>query len=144
MKTIAALLFAILILLGQMGCNPFDDRAEKDEIFRFAEENVEQLEVCIETGDFGVLEGSRVVEEVNLKEDHIEFYCGGAGFGSQTAYCGFYYTDDDDMHAVWCAPPAGTPLTGMGQGFSWQEEVGDNRYYTEHICGHFYYYEASF
>jgi 1-acyl-sn-glycerol-3-phosphate acyltransferase len=28
--------------------------------------------------------------------------------------------------------------------FAWQQENGDDRYYTEHICGHFYYYEASF
>ena len=28
--------------------------------------------------------------------------------------------------------------------FEWQESNGDNRYYTEHICGNFYYYEASF
>ena len=31
-----------------------------------------------------------------------------------------------------------------GSGFEWREANGDNRYYVEHICGNFYYYEASF
>ena len=85
---------------------------------------------------------------------HTSLYCNGhtsdvgcgvgAGVGSGTSYVGFYYSSNDDMTAVWCAPSSVNSLTASGNGFEWQEQNGDNRYYTEHICGHFYYYEASF
>ena len=39
---------------------------------------------------------------------------------------------------------SGGKLAPSGNGFEWQEANGDNWYYTEHICGNFYYYEASF
>ena len=48
------------------------------------------------------------------------------------------------MTAVWCAPGSAEDLVVSGDGFEWLQPDGDNRYYTEHICGHFYYYEASF
>ena len=74
----------------------------------------------------------------------MDFSCGGVGIGSATTYVGFYYTPDHNISAVWCAPSSPDSMTPLGNGYEWQEPNGDNRYYTEHICGNFYYYEASF
>lgn len=81
---------------------------------------------------------------INADEKLVEFSCGGAGIGSATSYVGFYYSPNDDMNELWCAPPFFSSLTPSGNGFEWHEQNGDNSYYTEHICEHFYYYEASF
>jgi hypothetical protein len=48
------------------------------------------------------------------------------------------------MTAVWCAPSSVYALSPWGNGYEWWEDGGDNHYYTEHICGYFYYYDASF
>ena len=82
--------------------------------------------------------------DIDADDTVVDFSCGGAGIGSSTSYVGFYYTLDNDMTAVWCAPSFASLLMASGNGFEWHEPNGDNRYYTEHICGNFYYYEASF
>lgn len=49
-----------------------------------------------------------------------------------------------DITAVWCAPSSVYALSPWGNGYEWWEDGSDNHYYTEHICGYFYYYDASF
>jgi hypothetical protein len=97
-----------------------------------------------EDKDFSDYENKGFIKKIDCDIHVVDFSCGGAGVGSGTSYVGFFYTADDDMAAVWCAPYSEASLEPSGSGFAWQEENGDNRYYTEHICGHFYYYEASF
>ena len=121
-----------------------DDRADKEDVIAFVRENEEALLEAIEQGELSDYEKKGVVRKINAEEAVVDFFCGGAGVGSGTSYVGFYYTPDDDMVAVWCAPVSADSLTASGDGFAWQESEGDNFYYTEHICGHFYYYEASF
>ncbi len=121
-----------------------DDSADKGEIFEFVCENEEELLKAIQDGDFSAFENQGFIKEIDANETVVDFSCGGAGVGSGTSYVGFYYTPDNDMTAVWCAPSSAGSLTPFGNGFVWQEPNGDNRYYTEHICGNFYYYEASF
>lgn len=137
MKIIMLLFFLILCWTG-------DDRAEKDRIFRLVQEDQQRLTFAIESGDFSYFDDSQVIQDIAVCENYVEFSCGGAGVGPQTAYCGFYYTETDDMYAIWCAPSGGETLTSAGEGYLWEEENGDNRYYTEKICDNFYYYEASF
>ena len=99
---------------------------------------------AIENGDLSAFEDKGFIQSIDADHGVVDFYCGGAGFGSSTSYVGFYYTAENDMTALWCAPSSADSLTPSGNGFEWKEPNGDNRYYTEHICGGFYYYEASF
>ena len=121
-----------------------DDRAGKEDVIAFVRENEEALLEAIEQGELSEYEKKGVVRKINAEETVVDFSCGGAGIGSGTSYVGFYYTPDDDMTAVWCAPFSEDSLRPSGNGYEWQEANGDNYYYTEHICGHFYYYEACF
>lgn len=121
-----------------------DDRAAPKEIFEFVREKEEELMEAIESGDFSDFENQGFIKDIIPEPWVVEFYCGGAGFGSATSYVGFYYSPDNSMTAVWCAPPSEGSLIPSGDGFLWEDPDGDNRYYTEHICGSFYYYEASF
>ena len=121
-----------------------DDSADKEEIFEFVSENEEELLKAIQNGEFSAFENHDFIKEIDADETVVDFSCGGAGVGSGTSYVGFFYSPTNDMTAVWCAPSSADSLTPSGSGFEWQEQNGDNRYYTEHICGNFYYYEASF
>ena len=151
------LLLVAIMLFSLSGCSDImggafflflvaagDDRADQDDIFEFVCENEEALIKAIEEGDFSGFENQGFIKDIDADPEVVDFSCGGAGVGSGTSYVGFYYSPSDDMAAVWCAPSSGSALTPSGNGFAWQEPNGDNRYYTEHICGHFYYYEASF
>lgn len=141
MKRTVLLLLTVCLLLT--GCISLDDRAEKGKILRLVKENRELLQQCIEQENFDSLRFFSIVQEIHTYSDHIDFYCGGAGFGPATAYCGFFYTETENMSAIWCAPGVDF-LTPSGDGYLWEEENGDNRYYVERICEHYYYYEASF
>ena len=151
------LLLAALMLFSLSGCSDIldgafflflvatgDDSADKDEVFDFVSENEEELLKAIEAGDYSAFENQGFIKDIDVDKTVVDFSCGGAGIGSATSYVGFYYTPENDMAAVWCAPSSASSLTPSGNGFEWQEPNGDNRYYTEHICGNFYYYEASY
>lgn len=154
-KKVVCLLLVVAMMLSLSGCTDIigsavfliliatgDDRADKGDVFDFVSENEEELLKAIETGDFSAYENQGFIKDIYAEKTVVDFPCGGAGVGSGTAYVGFYYTSENDMAAVWCAPPSASALTPSGDGFSWKSR--DNRYYTEHICGNFYYYEASF
>ena len=152
-----ALLLAVVMVFSLSGCSELvcgafflflvatgDDRADKDEVVDFVIENEEELLKAIEAGDFSAFENQGFIKDIDPDETVVDFSCGGAGVGSGTSYVGFYYTSENDMAAVWCAPSSASALKPFGSGYEWQEPNGDDRYYTEHICGNFYYYEASF
>lgn len=156
-KKVFAFLLAASMLLTLTGCSDWvggltflamvlmsDDSADKDEVFAFVQENEAALLKAIEDKDFSAYENKGFIKKIDCDIHVVDFSCGGAGVGSGTSYVGFFYTADDDMAAVWCAPYSEASLEPSGSGFSWQQENGDDRYYTEHICGNFYYYEASF
>ena len=157
MKKIICVLLILCMLLTLVGCSEIlgsayflflvvmgDDGAVKDDIFAFVREKENELLKAIQDGDFSDFENKGFIQDIDADKAVVDFSCGGAGIGSGTSYVGFYYTSDNDMTAVWCAPSSADLLTPLRNGFEWQEQNGDNRYYTEHICGNFYYYEASF
>ena len=156
-KKVFAFLLAVSMLLTLTGCSDLvggltflamvlmsDDSADKDEVFAFVQENEAALLKAIEDKDFSDYENKGFIKKIDSDIHVVDFSCGGAGVGSGTSYVGFYFTPDNDMTAVWCAPFSSSELTPYRKGFQWQEPDGDNRYYVEHICGNFYYYEASF
>ena len=136
-KDLAGAFFLSLVLTS-------DDSADKADIFEFVCEKEDELLKAIEDGDFSAFENQGFIKDIDANKMVVDFSCGGAGVGSGTSYAGFYFTPDNDMTAVWCAPFSSSELTPYRKGFQWQEPDGDNRYYVEHICGNFYYYEASF
>lgn len=132
------------ILLNLCACDTLDNRLSKDDIFNLVKENENLISDDIKNNNFDATKELDGIGEINLYDDIIEFSCGGAGFGPATAYCGFYYTEDDNMTAIWCAPESEADLEPYENGFLYEQENGDNRYYTEKICDNFYYYEASY
>ena len=157
MKKIICMLLVLCMLLPLAGCSDVlggaffvflvatsDDSADKDEIIEFVCEKEDELLKAIENGDFSAFENKGFIKDIDADETVVDFSCGGAGIGSGTSYVGFYYTPNNDMTAVWCAPSSSGSLTPSKNGFEWRESNGDNWYYTEHICGNFFYYEASF
>lgn len=157
MKKLVCVLLALCMLFSTAGCSDVfgtalflflvatgDDRANKDDVFKFVCEEEEVLLKAIEDGDFSDFENKGFIKSIDADTNVVDFYCGGAGIGSNTSYVGFYYTADNDMSALWCAPSSADLLTPSGNGFEWKETNGDDWYYTEHICDKFYYYEASF
>lgn len=122
-----------------------DDSADKDEVLAFVCDHEKELMKAVETADFSAFENQGFIRDIRTGDDVVDFSCGGAGVGSGTSYVGFFYTPDNDRTALWwCGPSSEASLERSGTGFEWREETGDNYYYTEHICGNFYYYEASF
>lgn len=157
MKKIACLVLTLCILLSLPACSKLfggalflfltaigDDSADKNEVFEFVSEKEEELRQAIEDGDFSAFENQGFIKNIEADDKIVDFSCGGAGIGSGTSYVGFYYTPYNDMTAIWCAASTVDCLTPSGNGFEWHETNGDNYYYTENICGNFYYYEASF
>ena len=157
MKKIICVLLVLCMSFSLVGCSDVvggafflflaatsDDSANKDDVFQFVCEEEEALLKAIEDGDFSAFENKGFIKSIDAAPNVVDFSCGGAGVGSGTSYVGFYYTSENNMTDVWCAPSSADLLTPSGNGFEWQETNGDNWYYTEHICGYFYYYEASF
>ncbi len=121
-----------------------DDRADQDDIFEFVRENEAEMLAAIEKGEIEAFGNRGVVKTVHESEMYIKFSCGGAGVGSGTSYVGFYYTANGSAAVIGESPSFAEKLVPCGNGFEWRETDGDNRYYTEQICGHFWYYEESF
>ena len=158
MKKFLCILLVLCLLFSLSGCAEkvlgsaiflflvatSDDSADKDEVFEFVSEKEEELLEAIKDEDFSAFENKGFIKSIDADETIVDFSCGGAGVGSGTSYVGFYYSPNDDMTAIWCVPSSVRALKPSGNGFAWKEYNGDNQYYTEHICGHFYYYEASF
>ena len=157
MKKIICMLLILCLSLPLTGCSDLldgaallslvllgNDSAKKADVFEFVRNQEDELMAAIRNRDYSAFENKGFIHEISTDRRGVEFYCGGAGIGSGTSYVGFYYTPDDDMTAVWCAPSSSDSLIPCGDGYEWREPDGDNRYYTEHICGNFYYYKASF
>ena len=121
-----------------------DDRVDKDAIFEYVRENEAGMLEAIEKGDIESFENRGVVKSVYESEAYISFSCGGAGIAPSGTYVGFYYSPNGTMLAKGYSPLIEAQLVPCGNGFEWREQNGDNRYYTEQICGHFWYYEESF
>lgn len=134
------LLLAIVFILH----NNYNDMISKEKIFSIVEQNASAIKEDINNNDFTFSMHLKGIKDINTQNNGIiDFYCGGAGFGPSTSYCGFYWSENDSISDIWCA---GTKdeIKPDGNGFSYHQVNVDNYYYTEKICDHFYYYTASF
>ncbi|MBQ9952025.1 MAG: hypothetical protein IJO98_07795 [Clostridia bacterium] len=142
MKKIAMLCLLSLLFLCT-GCEIVDHEANKQLVIQMVSENCDVLLADIAAKEFPYSEKIDGITSIHPEDDctFIEYVCGGHGIAPSSSYWGFYYAEDDDMTKIWCA---NEPLVPQGEGFVYQQPDGDNRYYTEHIVDHFYFYEASY
>ena len=126
----------------------YEGSSEKERILRYVKKHESLLLSCIEQHDFSPIEKDALLREIQIRDNYIDFSCGGTGFGPETSYWGFYYSEKYNMTAVFGPLPAGQLLQKSGRGFLWKESwydpKGDNIFYVEQIVDHFYYYEMSF
>ncbi len=121
---------------------------EKERIIRYVRKHEGLLLRYIEKRDDDILKNQPIIEQIRTNDTYIDFSCGGSGFGSETSYWGFYYSESDDLSALCPASSSKQELRKSGNGYvweeSWQNPRGDNTYYVEPIVDHFYYYELTF
>lgn len=135
------LTLSLVILIFSCQRNNIDEQAKITTLFQ---ENQELILSSVASGDFSQVEQLDGIDHVYVSEDYIEFSCGGAGFGPNTSYFGFFYSPTDDMTALdgGICPPE--ELVPSGNGYRWQEKTGDNEYYVEKLAEHFFYFQLKF
>ena len=144
MKKLIAVFAALLLLIVPLlqGCSILaemfkDERPPKEDIIKFVTDNKELLLSCVENGNYDAFADSEMVKNVYQYSDCVNFFCGGFGVAPSGGSRGFYYSPNDDMTCV--SSISDVELVPSGDG--WAMEQGDNCYYTELICDHFYYYD---
>lgn len=124
------------------------DSSEKSRIIHYVKKHESLLLSCIEQNDFSAVKKDAILQEIRVQDTYVDFQCQGAGFGPETSYWGFYYSDKYNMTAVLGPLPSGQFFQKSGSGYLWKESwydpKGDNSYYVEQIGDHFYYYEMHF
>ena len=85
----------------------------------YAEELLQQAEVAA-YDDYGPWDVTCLPEE-----KLVEFHTGSSGFGSETAYCGFYYSPDNQHKVCMQANDASLKVSESGNLADWYGE-GDN------------------
>lgn len=143
-------LFCVVVFLMARNGGGFKRPSDstQTQAMRICMENLDVLLADIAQNDFTRTEQISDFESVSVQYDEdagepvfVDYACGGSGFGPNTAYWGFYYSTDDDMTRIWCA---GEPLVPFQNGYVYRQTDGDDRYYTEQITDHFFYYEAQY
>ena len=130
---------AIIVMIGDMNV------PDKNEIFELVEKNQIEIKDAIEKNNFENIEKIKGIEDITVKENYIDFDCGGKGIGSATSYYGFYYSEDNAIDVTENIEyPKGETLKPDGKGYSWDELDGDNRFYVEKIIDGFFYYESHY
>lgn len=141
MRRIITGLVLICMFATFAGCS--QNHTEKSEVISLFQKNEEIFLQAANSGDYSSVERIWGVQSVYLSERYVKIDCGGAGFGPGTHYYGIFYSADDDLCAVDVAGPK-DQLVEYNDGYLYQEDDGDNRYYVETLGNHFYYYEAHF
>ncbi len=139
-------MFVIIFALAGSFSACTQNLTDKERIVTLFEQNEMLITDAVQTGDFEKVRQIKGIQNVYISEqyNYIDFECGGSGFGPSTHYYGFYFSPEDDLTAWNGGACPVQELIVDGEGYSWQEIDGDNRYYVEKIGDHFYYYEAHF
>ncbi len=138
---ILSFLLALLMFVSLESCS--GELNSREEVVALYQKNETAFLEAARTGDFAALGKIPGVQEVNLSDDHTDIYCGGTGFASATGYYGIFYSETDNLTAIWCAGPK-EELVADGNGYRYKEPGGDNQYYVEPLGNHYFYYEAHF
>ena len=137
---------------------------KREAIFQIVLQNRQTILEDTEQDDFSrtlaLFGGWEKKPSITKEGEGVFFYCYGTGFGPSTAYIGFYYAPWDGPAPIPdILPPWAKYFSVEGEelaqylepeenGFAWHEtEIdpgGDNNYYTEKICDHFWYYRLDY
>ena len=142
------IIIPMVLFMGLTQClnNDMNKSLSKNEIFDLVNKNYLIILNDIAIQDFQETSKLEGILDIYTQNGVLDFYCGGKGFGDSTSYCGFYYSENDLPIGVWCGAKTHETdeLITDGNGYTYREPEGDNRYYTERIREKFYYYEAHF
>ena len=141
-KLLPVFISLFLICLLFAFCSSLSNNLSQSQIYKLVQKHHDILLVDIQSGNFENALQLKSLRSVNRRGKEIDFYCGGSGFASATNYYGFKCDVDDDASFFEMENDVFLPL--HGQGYWWHEDDGDNSYYTQEICKHFYYYEAHY
>lgn len=144
MKRIKGLLAAVLLLcFCGAGCTPMGRAHSAARIINQDLQGITSLaEKILETGSVPEDAYYAGVERIGyVAPDWVEFRTGSRGLVPSAAYCGFYYSPEDQPMGY---QGADMELTEDGSGWAWEEAGGDNSYYTERIQFGWFYYEMYF
>ena len=158
------LVSSVLSVIRDIQARPLQRQTNKEALFETVRRNADTILEDIEQDDF-----SRILALFGKWEDQptvtregegVFFDCYGLGFGPSTAYIGFYYAPWDGPAPIpGIMPPWAGYFSAEGEelkqylepeenGFAWHEKHidpgGDNEYYTEKICDHFWYYRLDY
>ncbi|MBP3478023.1 MAG: hypothetical protein J6K03_00885 [Oscillospiraceae bacterium] len=141
MKKALALFLSVSLFIALAACSR--NLTDKNDIVSLFRKNEQTFLQAANSGDYSAVGRISGVQKVYASETYVDIQCGGAGLGSSTHYYGIFYSADDDLSAVDVAGPR-DKLVEYDDGYLYQEDGGDNRYYVEPLGNHFYYYEAHF
>ena len=119
-----------------------DNNLTQEQIAALVEGDPQSLLAIAQSEALEAMTRPQGVRKITRVEGTVDFYCGAGGKGADAAYYGFYYRPDGEPDAVYCGTRFGPAdqLQPEGDGFAIRRE--DKVYYTRHITGGFYYYEA--
>ena len=139
----ALLIFAVAIA-GVYVYYIRDEHLSQEQIYALVENNTAALEQIAQSDAPEQAKRPEGVKKIAVVDGTVDFYCGGSGTGEDTVYYGFYYSPDGTPDAVCCSArlAAAEDLLPGSVGFHFQN--GERTYYTQHIVGSFFYYEAHF
>ena len=140
-------LFSCCVVLT--GCGLFNDDVSREQIFEYVRKNHEILEYIAKD----ILLSENAEEEIMIRDrlgirtivkniyryndNNIDFYCGGTGLATNSAYSGFYYSADDTPFAL---EFPSNELTETSPGvFEWKSSTGE-AITTERIMTNWFYY----
>ena len=129
----------LLLVFTLTGCY---EGLSKRQMLAMVQAHHAEIEAAIQSGRAETLQNQWGIREARLRENgHVDFFCAGAGMGGNTRYFGVYYSPEDQPYDIcsWAGD-----IAPQGDGWGWQEEKGDNTFYTERILERFFYYEYSF
>ena len=141
------LLCAIIVFVAFMIWfhSAVNDHLSKKEIFSLVHENHCIILEDIKKNNFDCTYQLNGIKDISVLENCVDFSCGGSGFGPSTSYYGFYYSGNNAVDAMRDREyPKNAQLVPDGDGYSYREPGGDNRYYVEKIRDGFYYYESHY
>ncbi|MBQ8287408.1 MAG: hypothetical protein IJX76_01395 [Clostridia bacterium] len=141
LKKLSLFLLLTLLFSSFTGCITQKEYLNKSEIFDLVEANRELILNSTQSGEYDdVLALHTYISDATAGEGWVDFYCGGHGLSVSGVDYGFYYSETDEPLPVhsW-----GGWLELKPDGDGWSCDSSD-RYYTEKICDHLYYYEAGF
>jgi lipoprotein len=139
---------SITILLASIflftSCSLSDGLTDKADIIDLFNQHKDAIISAVDGGNFDEIEKICGIQSIYVADNYIDFSCGGAGFGPNTQYYGFFYSEEDDLTAWNGGACPADELYEFENGYKYQQTDGDNEYYVKKIDEHFFYYEAHF